>query len=122
MAIVDRGKSKNLLVLRIRAAGQLMMAGLLLCLAFFLPVSSQPKARLNTIDRARLELDDGNYAKAIELAQTVANNQGLTQQVSALDTILVAQIAQQKYVEATNTLEDYSKLVASSSDPRLKAR
>ncbi|MEQ1604691.1 MAG: CHAT domain-containing protein [Pyrinomonadaceae bacterium] len=122
MAIVDRGKSKNLLVLRIRAAGQLMMAGLLLCLAFFLPVSSQPKARSNTIDRARLELDDGNYAKAIELAQTVANNQGLTQQVSALDTILVAQIAQQKYVEATNTLEDYSKLVASSSDPRLKAR
>jgi CHAT domain-containing protein/tetratricopeptide (TPR) repeat protein len=122
MAIVDRGKSKNLLVLRIRAAGQLMMAGLLLCLAFFLPVSSQPKGRSNTIDRARLELDDGNYAKAIELAQTVANNQGLTQQVSALDTILLAQIAQQKYVEATNTLEDYSKLVASSSDPRLKAR
>lgn len=122
MAIVDRGKSKNLLVLRIRAAGQLMMAGLLLCLAFFLPVSGQPKARSNTIDRARLELDDGNYAKAIELAQTVADNQGLTQQVSALDTILVAQIAQQKYVEATNTLEDYSKLVASSSDPRLKAR
>lgn len=122
MAIVDQGKSKNLLVLRIRAAGQVMMAGLLLCLAFFLPVSSQPKARSNTIDRARLELDDGNYAKAIELAQTVANNQGLTQQVSALDTILVAQIAQQKYVEATNTLEDYSKLVASSSDPRLKAR
>lgn len=122
MAIVDRGKSKNLLVLRIRAAGQLMMAGLLLCLAFFLPVSSQPKARSNTIDRARLELDDGNYAKAIELAQTVANNQGLTQQVSALDTILVAQIAQQKYVEATNTLEDYSKLVAFNSDPRLKAR
>ncbi|HMM78752.1 MAG TPA: CHAT domain-containing protein [Pyrinomonadaceae bacterium] len=122
MAIVDRGKSKNLLVLRLRAAGQLMMAGLLLCLVFFLPASGQPKARSNTIDRARLELDDGNYAKAIELAQTVANNQDPMQQVSALDTILVAQIAQQKYVEATKTLEDYSKIVSSSSDPRLKAR
>ncbi|HQU93519.1 MAG TPA: CHAT domain-containing protein [Pyrinomonadaceae bacterium] len=40
----------------------------------------------------------------------------------ALDTILVAQIAQQKYGEAANTLENYSKLAARSSDHRLTAR
>jgi CHAT domain-containing protein/tetratricopeptide (TPR) repeat protein len=99
-----------------------MAAGLLLCFACSLPVSSQSKARSKIIDLARLELDNGNYSKAIELAQTVANDQGPTQSiVTALDTILVAQIAQQKYGEAATTLENYSKLVARNSDPSLKA-
>lgn len=107
----------------LNAAGQLMAAGLLLCFACSLPVSSQSKDRSKIIDLARLELDNGNYAKAIELAQTVANAPGPTQPiVSALDTILVAQISQQKYGEAANTLENYSKLVARNSDPRMKAR
>ncbi len=123
MAIVDRGKIRLLLFPRLNAAGQLMAAGLLLCFACSLPVSSQSKAWPKIIDLARLELDNGNYAKAIELAQTVANDAGPTQPiVSALDTILVAQVAQQKYGEAANTLENYSNLVARNPDPRLMAR
>lgn len=123
MVIVDRGKIRLLWLPRLNAAGQLMAAGLLLCFACSLPVSSQSKAWSKIIDLARLELDNGNYAKAIELAQIVANDAGPTQPiVSALDTILVAQVAQQKYGEAANTLENYSNLVARNSDPRLIAR
>jgi CHAT domain-containing protein/tetratricopeptide (TPR) repeat protein len=123
MASVDRGKIRLLWLPRLNAAGQLMAAGLLLCFACSLPVSSQSKDRSKIVDLARLELDNGNYAKAIELAQTVANDPGHTQPiVSALDTILVAQISQQKYGEAATTLENYSNLVARNSDPRLKAR
>jgi len=123
MAIVDRGKGRLLWVPRLNAAGQLMAAGLLFCLACSLPVLSQSEGRSKIIDLARLELDNGNYAKAIEIAQTVANDLDSTQpNVSALDTILVAQIAQQKYGEAATTLENYSNLVARNSNPRLKAR
>jgi CHAT domain-containing protein/tetratricopeptide (TPR) repeat protein len=123
MAIVDRGKIRLLWLPRLNAAGQLMAAGLLLCFVCSLPASSQSKAWPKIIDLARMELDDGNYAKAIELAQTVANDADPTQPiVSALDTILVAQIAQQKYGEAESTLENYSKIVARNSDPRLRAR
>lgn len=75
------------------------------------------------IDRARLELDNGNYAKAIELAQTVADGAGPTQStLSALDTIMVAEIAERKYGDAAKTLEKYSKLADGNSDHRLKAR
>jgi CHAT domain-containing protein/tetratricopeptide (TPR) repeat protein len=99
-----------------------MAAGLLLLFGCSLPVSSQSKS-WSRIDLAQLELDNGNYAKAIGLAQTVANGVGTDQPiVSALDIILAAQIAQQHFVEAANTLESYSKLVARNSDPRLKAR
>lgn len=113
MAIADRGKSRLLWLPRLNAAGQLMTAGLLLCFAYSLPVSSQSKVSSRIIDLAQLELDNGNYAKAIELAQTVANDAGPTKPiVAALDTILVAQIAQQKYGEAATTLENYSNLVA----------
>ncbi|MGB7070572.1 MAG: hypothetical protein WBD22_13845, partial [Pyrinomonadaceae bacterium] len=123
MAIVDRGKIRLLWLPRLKAAGQLMAAGLLLSFTCSLSVSSQSNAWSKIIDLARLELDNGNYAKAIELAQTVANDAGPIQPiVSALDTILVAQIAQQKYGEAANTLENYSNLVARNSDPRLTAR
>lgn len=123
MVIVDRGRISLSRSLGFKAAGQLISTGLLLCFACSLPVSSQSKAWSKIIDLARLELDNGNYAKAIELAQTVASDAGPTQPImSALDTILVAQIAQQKYGEAANTLENYSNLVARNSDPRLIAR
>ncbi len=123
MAIVDRGKIWLLRLPHLNAAGQLMAAGLLCCFACSLPVLSQSKERSKIINLARLELDNGNYSKAIEIAQTVANEAGSTQpSVSALDTILVAQIAQQKYGEAATTLANYSNLVTRNSDPRLKAR
>ncbi|MFN0141477.1 MAG: CHAT domain-containing protein [Pyrinomonadaceae bacterium] len=123
MASVDRGKIRLLLSQGLFSACRLMVTGLLLCLASCLPVLSQVKSRPKAVDLARLELDNGNFAKAIELAETVASDAGPNQSiVSALDTMLVAQITQQKYGEAANTLENYSKLAAGSSDYRLTAR
>lgn len=123
MATADRGKTRLHWLPCLRAAGQLIAAGLLLCFACVLPISAQSRASSRAIDLARLELDNGNYPKAIELAEAVANDAGPSQSiVSALDTILVAQIAQQKFGEAANTFEHYSKLVAGNSDQRVKAR
>ena len=100
-----------------------MATGLLLCLACQLPVSSQSTNWSKVVELARLELDNGNFSKAIELAQTVADETGSTQDiVSALDTILAAQISQQQYSDAANTLEKYLKRVAGNYDHRLKAR
>ena len=123
MAIVDRGKTKLQLLTCYRATGQLIGAGLLFCFACVLPLSAQSRASSTAIDLARLELDNGNYPKAIELAEAVVNDDGPKRlAVSALDTILVAQIAQQKFSEAANTLEIYSNLVAGNPDQRVKAR
>lgn len=123
MATVDRGKTRLHWLPCPRAAGQLIAAGLLLFCACVFPLSAQSRAPSRAIDLARLELDNGNYAKAIELAQAVANDAGPNRpSASALDTILVAQIAQQKYGEATKTLERYSELTARNSDQREKAR
>lgn len=123
MAIADRGKIRVHCLPRYRAAGQRIVVGLLLCFAFFSLVSGQSKQSSKVIELARQELDNGNYSKAIELAQTVANGSRLQPAVvGALDTILAAQIAQENYGEATHTLEKYSKLVADGSDHLLKAR
>lgn len=100
-----------------------MLVGLLLCFACFSPVSSQSKPSLKVIELARQELDNGNYSKAIELAQTVANSTSLQlASVEALDTILAAQIAQERYEQAADTLEKYSRMVAGGFDHLLKAR
>ena len=119
MVIVGQEKTRPRWLPFFGLAGQLIATGLLLCFVCFLPVAGQSRV----IDLAGLELDNGNYAKAVKLAQTVSNGAGPNQAiVSALDTILVAEIAQQKYEEAAKTLEKYAKLVGGSSDHRSQAR
>ena len=123
MAIADRGKIRVHYLPRFRAAGQLIGVGLLLYFACFSLVSGQSKPRSRAIELARQELDNGNYSKAIELARSVATEAGPSQPLlSALDTILAAQIAQENFGEAANTLDNYLKLVSGTSNPRLKAR
>ncbi len=122
MAIADRKEIKLRWLHRIKATGQFVTAGLLLCIACFLPVLGQSRARLKPIELSRVELDNGNYSTAIELAQSVIYQASPNQAViSAFEMILTAQIAQQKHVEARKTLEQYMGLVATNSDHRLKA-
>lgn len=123
MAIADRRKTRLRFFPAYRATGRLIGAGLLLCFVCFPSVLAQSKPRSKVIDLARLELDNGNYSKAIQLAETVVDEAGTNPSaIPALDTILVAQIAQEQYQDAAKTLEQYSSLVVSTSDPGIKAR
>src|SRR5688572_14875324 len=93
-----------------RIASQLAVAGLLFPIACALTILGQVTAGSRAISRAQLELDNGNYSKAIELAQTVVDEAGSNQAIvsSALDTILGAQIAERQYEQAAITLEKYA--------------
>lgn len=106
MAIADRGKIRLLRLPRFNAAGQLMAAGLLLYFACFSPVFGQSKAWPKVIDLARLELDDGNYSEAIRIARTVVDGPAQGDLIlPALDIILISQIAQENFAEASTTLD-----------------
>jgi CHAT domain-containing protein/tetratricopeptide (TPR) repeat protein len=119
MATADRGRTKPNRISR-QAAGQLIVTGLLLYLASVFPASGQSKE----VDLAQRALDNGDYSTAIRLAKTVAdrssNNNNLIH--SALDIILLSQIAQQRYDEAAITIEKWLKVLSLyNADPNQKA-
>lgn len=120
MVIVDRGRISLSRSLKFKAAGQLIATGLLLCFAFSQPVVGQ----LQVLNRAQRELDNGNYADAINHARMFmdkANDTNLT--LGALDLILISQITWEKRDEAAVTLERFLELLASNkSDPRQNAQ
>lgn len=106
MATADRGKIRLQWLPSSRAAGQLFATGLLLCFAFLLPLSGQSKLASKEIERARMELDNGNYSEAIRVARTVSEGPGQGDlRLSALDVVLISQIALQDYAEAATTLD-----------------
>lgn len=79
-------------------------SALLLCFAFFSSASGQSA----DIKRAWAEYDNGNYAKAIELADDVIEKAGKTKNnlltSEGLDISASSQISLGKYAEAENTL------------------
>jgi len=106
MVTADRGKIRLHWLPSSRAAGQLFAAGLLLCFACFLSLSGQSKPASKEIERARLELDGGNYSEAIRVARTVVDGHGQGDlRLSALEVILLSQIALQDYAAAASTLD-----------------
>lgn len=119
MAIADRGRTKPNRISR-QAAGQLIVTGLLLYLASVFPASGQSKE----VDLAQRALDNGDYSTAIRLAQTVADRSSPNNNLihSALDIILLSQIAQQRYDEAAITIEKWLKVLSLyNADPNQKA-
>lgn len=119
MAIADRGRTRPNRISR-QAAGQLIVTGLLLYLASVFPASGQSKE----VDLAQRALDNGDYSTAIRLAQTVADRSSHNNNLihSALDIILLSQIAQQRYDEAAITIEKWLKALSLyNADPNQKA-
>lgn len=120
MAIADRGRISLPRSFKLKAAGQFIATGLLLCSALSYAVKGQSKA----LDPAQRELDNGNYSDAIDRAEMVADradNTSLT--LSALDLILISQITWEKYDDAATTLERCFKLLAQNkSEPRQNAQ
>lgn len=113
MAIAGQRESRVIRSRLVRAAGQSVAIGLLLSIACTLPASGQSNARLRQIDQAKAELDNGNYSRAINLAKIVikkTDRSDLT--FSALDIILLSQIARQEYEDAETTLESCLELLS----------
>lgn len=81
-----------------------IQSALLLCFAFFSPASGQSIE----IKQARAEYDNGNYAKAIELAEAGIEKAGKSDNNSLIlegfDISASSQISLGKYAEAENTL------------------
>jgi tetratricopeptide (TPR) repeat protein len=92
---------------------QILVYLFLLCFAFISNISAQPSTIQSRIGEARLYFDNGNYSKAIEIAQaTVEEAKKADYNLSSLSiseslqTIGDAQIFLQKYNEAEKSLND----------------
>lgn len=108
MEIADRGKTRRYRrSSRCGATGQLLLSGLLLCVACVLIASGQRQAPGKELEQAQIEFDNGNYSKAVALAEAVLQKTtiGNRHTLSALDIIARSQIAQANYSEAEKTLE-----------------
>ena len=92
------------------AASRLIMTGLLLCLAFFSSVFAQSDSVLSEIGRARVEMNNGRYLKAVELANTsfekAKKSKDLVLISQSLDIRASSELSSQKYEEAAKTLAD----------------
>lgn len=99
-----------------KAANRILKAGLLLCLAFFSTAFADDfGAELTEIKQAQIELDNGNYPKAIALAQTGAEKARKLENPllisKALDVMASAEIFLEEYEKAANTLESALKIL-----------
>ncbi len=99
-------------LLRYRAIDQVLVSGLLLCVACLLTVSGQGQSPAKELDHAQIQFDAGNYLKAIGLAETVLEKTGIGQRYkrAALDVIAQSQIALANYTEAEKTIIKSLKL------------
>lgn len=119
MATVDRGRTKINCLSRegSRATSRAVKTGLLLCLACFLPAIGQPRPTfVAEIDLAEQAFNNGDYAKAIGLAESALTRSSVVDQdrAFALDLIAQSQIAQSKYPEADGTLKRSLDLLSSA--------
>lgn len=117
MAVIADRLAIKVIALPFRlAASRFIKVGLLLCLAFVSQIFGQNKieksAEYNQILR---EYDNGNYSRAVELANIAAQNarktgnKGLVYKL--LDVAASAQIASQKYAEAEQTLNETLRML-----------
>lgn len=89
---------------------QLLMAGLLLCLAFFLPVIGQTKSDIKYYSLAEAEFNNGDFQKALEFAEIGLENSRKTKSnaliLKGLDLVTSSQISLQKYESAEKSLNE----------------
>lgn len=92
----------------IKRAASWLNAGLLLCFVLILPVFSRSNPEIKEINQARSEFNNGNYAKAVDLAETAINKaqnlNNATLILNGLEIAASAQISSEKYQEAEATL------------------
>ena len=105
--IADRMTETNS-SLRNCATSRFIKVGLLLCLVFFTTVFAQPDSRATEIEQAQAEMNNGNYLKAVELANAgiekakeIKNPLLISE---ALDVRASSEISLEKYEEAVKTL------------------
>jgi CHAT domain-containing protein len=103
----------------IRTTSRFIKAGLLIFFVFFPLVSGQSGNISKELVQARNNFDNGNYTKAIELAEIgielakKAKNEQLINE--GLDIVSSAQISDGKYEPAFNTLNEYLRLTPENS-------
>lgn len=126
MVIADRRRIKGVLELLMRTTSQFITAGLLIFLAFILPIAGQQKVEIREFSQAQIELDNGNYLKAIEIAGTGLEKARKTKNTvitfELLSIIASSQIFLESYKDAeatlTEALQEFTKNVV---DPSQKA-
>ena len=106
---------------------QILLFIFLLCFAFILKVSAQPSDILKQIEKAQIEFDNGNYAKAVELAEIelekARNQQSNLLTANCLEVIASSQISLQKYSLAETSLDQWLQILSESdSNAEEKAR
>jgi tetratricopeptide (TPR) repeat protein len=105
---------------------QFLKAGLLICLAFILPIAGQQKLEIRELSQSQTELNNGNYPKAIELAKgglekaRKAKNTLLT--IEFLDIVASSQIFLESYSDAETVLNEALREVSTvDNNPLQKA-
>ena len=91
---------------------------ILLCFAFYSQISAQPSDALKKIGQAQSEFDNGNYAKAVELAEGEIEKARKTKNDSiiskGLEILSASQISLRKYKEAEKSLDDILQILPES--------
>ncbi len=125
MVIADLLQTKTVHKNLQRITSQLSVAGLLLCFALVLSISGQQKRSFNDLNQAQLEFDNGNYEKALHIAESANENQKKSGNklflFRNLDLIASSQISLKKYSEAEITLEAAFNLTSTTQDDYQKA-
>jgi CHAT domain-containing protein len=108
MEIADQLKTNSMQTAN--KAKQILQFIFLLCFAFILNISAQSSDIAKQIGQAQIEFDNGNYAKAVEIAQVgieKARNSKSTLFISkGLDVLASSQISLQKYDLAETSLNE----------------
>lgn len=124
MVIADR-QTKVALSSLIWTTSWFIKAGLLIFFVFISLASGQTENKLKELTLAQSEFDNGNYSKAVELAEAwiekakkIKNN---TQVFEGLDLAANSQISLGKYEQALNTLNESLRLVSESNNSDQKA-
>ena len=125
MVIADRRRTK-VIKLQKRTTSQFIKAGLLICLAFILPIAGQQKSDIREPDQAQIEMDNGNYTKAIEIGNSEIEKARKTKNklliIELLDIIASSQIFLESYEDAEATLAEALREVSTNeADPLQKA-
>jgi CHAT domain-containing protein len=105
---------------------QILTCLFLLCFAFHFQISGQPSFdALKQIEQARIEFDNGNYAKAVELAaagiEKARQNKNHSLVAEGLDVAANSQISAKKY-EAAEKLLDEALQIPAENERLQKAR
>lgn len=125
MAIADRHKTKITMSSLNRTTSRFIKAGLLIFFVFFSSSFGQTTSEARDLIQAEAEFDNGNYQKAIELAEIglekarkIKNNSLI---VEAMKISASSQISLGKYESAYNLLNEALRIVPEASDANQKA-